>query len=85
MTYDNELRGALFKNDQQRVGKKDPDYRGNVTVNGVEYWLDAWLNVAKSGQKFMALKLRPKDEPKRTHKPDPSPDNGDEFADDVPF
>lgn len=59
--YDNNLRGALFKNKQKREGKQDADYRGNVEIDGVGYWVDAWINTPKGGgEKYMALKLKPK-------------------------
>jgi len=52
--------GVLFKND-----KKDkptfPDYKGNIRVNGQEYWLSAWIKEGKNG-KFMGLALSPKEE-----------------------
>ncbi len=61
MEYDNTNRGTLFKNTRQREGKKDPEYAGSINVDGVEYWLDAWLNTAKrDGKKFFGLKVRPK-------------------------
>ena len=51
--------GVLFKSD-----KKDkptsPDYKGNITVDGVDYWLSAWIKEGKSG-KFMGLAVNPKD------------------------
>ena len=84
MAYDNELRGALFKNDEMRVGSKDPNYKGSVTVDGVEYWIAAWLNVAKSGQKYMSLKLTPKNE-RAEKQATAAPPPADEFNDDIPF
>ena len=57
------MRGVLFRNDRQREGKKDPEYQGQMQVDGVEYWLDAWLDTSKKdGRKYFSLKLRPKDE-----------------------
>ena len=51
--------GVLFKSD-----KKDkptsPDYKGNITVDGVDYWLSAWVKEGKNG-KFMGLAVNPKD------------------------
>lgn len=51
--------GVLFKSD-----KKDkptsPDYKGNITVDGVDYWLSAWIKEGKNG-KFMGLAVNPKD------------------------
>jgi hypothetical protein len=42
MEYDNTNRGALFPNDKMRVGKRDPDLRGSINIDGTEYWFDAW-------------------------------------------
>lgn len=46
--------GALFKN----TGKtgKQPDYRGDVTVDGKKYSLAAWVNDGKSG-KYLSLRV----------------------------
>ena len=84
MSYDNNQRGVLFRNNDKRPDKKDPDYRGNATVEGVEYWLDAWLNTNKTdGSKYMALKFKAKE--KQSAKPIAS--EPPEFVDDaeIPF
>ena len=46
-SYDNERRGVLFKNQTTCDGKRDPDYRGRITIGGTEFWLDAWLETSK--------------------------------------
>ena len=58
--YSNENRGVLFKNDR-KDSDKHPDYRGSINVNGVEYWLSAWIREGQKG-KFMSLSVQPKDE-----------------------
>ena len=61
MDYDNNMRGVLFKNaDKQK--ENQPDYKGSVMVDGVEYWLSSWIKTSKKGDKFMSLSLQPKDE-----------------------
>ena len=34
--------GVLFKNDKKET-EKHPDYKGNIMVDGNEYWLSAWI------------------------------------------
>ncbi len=60
--YDNELRGVLFKNDRKE-SDNHPDYKGSAQVDGVDYWLSAWVKTGAKG-KFMSLSLKPKDAPK---------------------
>lgn len=84
--YDNNFSGALFKNDDKREGKQDPDYKGSAEVDGVHYWLSAWINTSKAGTKYMSVKFKAK-EPRTTEAPakaapaGPDPD----FNDDLPF
>lgn len=59
--FDNNMRGVLFK---EELKEKDngPDYGGSCEIAGVEYWISAWVNTAKTTQrKFMSLKFRAKD------------------------
>ena len=59
--YDNTNSGALFKNeDKDETHPTWADYQGSVNVEGVEYWLSAWIKEGKSG-KFMSLSLKPKE------------------------
>jgi len=52
--------GALFKNGRKET-EKHPDYRGEVTVGGEEYYISAWLTKSKKGTTYMSLKLTGKD------------------------
>ena len=51
--------GVLFRNDKKE-SPKHPDYKGNITVDGTDYWLSAWIKEGKSG-KFMGLAVNPKE------------------------
>jgi len=71
--------GVLFKNDKKETGNH-PDYKGNITVNGQDYWLSAWIKEGKSG-KFMGLAVSPKEE----YKAKPSERSKATDFDDAPF
>ena len=62
MQYDNEKSGALFKNERATEENRQPQYRGSVTVNGVEYSVSSWIKTSKKGTKFMSLKLEEKED-----------------------
>lgn len=59
--YDNNNRGVLFKNDKKE-SERHPDYKGNIEVDGVAYWLSAWIKTDKNGNKYMSLSVTRKDQ-----------------------
>ena len=71
--------GVLFKNDKKDT-EKHPDYKGNIMVDGQEYWLSAWIKEGKMG-KFMGLAVSPRDAQPPASKP--LPKNLDD--DSIPF
>lgn len=82
--YDNS--GALFKADPAKKAEnpKRPDYEGNASINGVQYWLSAWIKEGKSG-KFMSVAFKPKENREELKAaPAPSAKRAD-FDDDIPF
>lgn len=75
--YDNS--GALFKNDKEGGNPKWPDYKGQITVDGVEYWLSAWIKKGEKGT-FMSLSVKPKDKQSR-----PAAKRAPIDSDNIPF
>ena len=49
--------GALFRNDKRET-EKHPEYTGKITIEGVEYYLSAWVNEMRNGQKYFAIKAK---------------------------
>jgi uncharacterized protein (DUF736 family) len=58
--FDNTNRGVLFKNDRKEQDNH-PDYKGSINVDGVEFWLSAWIKQGDKG-KFMSLSIKPKEQ-----------------------
>jgi len=77
--YDNELQGALFKNDK-KGNEKAPDYKGPATIHGVVLNMSAWINEPKGGgTKYIKIKFEKAEIP--TAQEAARPAQGDE----IPF
>jgi hypothetical protein len=72
--------GALFRN-AKGDNPKRPDYRGDITLGGVQYELSAWLREGKKG-KFMSLAGKLKGERPRR---DDDPPHQDPSDSEIPF
>ncbi len=89
--YDNTNRGVFFKN-LEKEKESQPDYRGNINVDGKEYWISGWIKEPKNGgEKFMSISIQPKEAWNRN---DPTPINAgrgkastkdNDVDDDIPF
>ena len=71
--------GVLFRSDK-KDNDRAPDYKGNITVDGKDYWLSAWIKEGKSG-KFMGLAVSPKEE----YQPKQAPKKASFTDEDLPF
>lgn len=78
MKYDNS--GIIYKNkdkEQPDANFKWSDYKGSITVEGVNYWLSGWIKKGEKGP-FISLAV---------NKKEPKPGGGvpEDFDDDIPF
>jgi hypothetical protein len=87
--------GSLFKNDK-RESDKHPNAKGSAVIDGVEYWVSAWVNDGNKG-KYQSLKFERKD--KQSYSPSqqnqlhnegaaknsPGSKPADDFDSDLPF
>ncbi len=83
--YDNS--GILFKNDEKFAEGGNPnwpDYKGNATVDGVEYWLSSWIKTGAKG-KFMTIALKPKTAKQIPPPPRQPAPQQDDMDDEIPF
>ena len=53
MSYDNTNSGMLARNDKKET-EKHPDFKGSINVDGVEYWLSAWVREGRRGARWRA-------------------------------
>lgn len=90
MAYEQkDMSGSLFKNDRKETDTH-PDYKGSALLNGVDHWLDAWVNTDRNGNKYMALKFKPKEAASRVARPETgvlpvTPAGIDATSDSIPF
>ena len=74
--------GVLFSNDK-REKESHPNYKGNIRVDGKDYWISGWIKEGKNG-KFMGLAVSPKEE--QTNQPQSKPKAKiQDMDDDIPF
>ena len=81
--YDNNLSGVLFKNDKGD-NEKRPDYKGSAEIDGVQYWVSAWIRDGAKG-KFMSMKYERKDKQAAAPAPVTVASSGYGDLSDVPF
>lgn len=77
--------GTLFRNDRKEKDNH-PDYTGEIMVDGVLHFINAWIKTGKKG-KFMSLSVKPKNQPERQERrEEPAGSYGHADLDgDIPF
>lgn len=86
--YDNTNTG-IFSHNDRKTDDKHPDFKGQINVDGVEYWLDGWIKERKDGSgRFYSLRVKAKDAPRtspgeRVSRSAPPKTPG--LDDDIPF
>ena len=87
MTYDNTNRGVLRTNDKKHKDTQ-PDWRGEINVNGQEYWLSGWIkDHPNMGGNYYSLSVTPKDKAIQDAKQavQETPVYNDTDSDSIPF
>jgi hypothetical protein len=86
MSYEpKDMTGSLFKNDRKETDSH-PNAKGSALIGGVDYWVDAWTNTDRNGNKYQALKFKRKEAASgRGEARQPYDDSRDDDSDRVPF
>ena len=86
--------GNLFKNSFKEEGSKQPDYKGEVMVNGVVMKASLWLNKDKNGNTYFGIGFQSMEDAAKYSKENSSVTPKPEFSkpqattsagDDLPF
>ena len=77
--YDNTNRFTLFR-ETDRKSDKHPEFSGSLNVDGVDYWINAWVKTSKTGSKFFSGSVKPK-----TPRASEAPARDFDLDDAVPF
>jgi uncharacterized protein (DUF736 family) len=86
MSYDNEKSGALFRNAKKEEGSQQPDYRGEIVLDGKKWEVAGWKKQSKNGNPYLSLKLQEPREPKQEAKPQRTRDTAfDDMDSTIPF
>ena len=82
--YDNTNQGILSRNDRKE-SDSHPDFKGQINVDGKEYWLSGYVKERKDGSgKFFSLRVKAKDA-KPASKPPARSDPHRDLPEDIPF
>lgn len=84
MEYDNTNKGTLWGNDR-KTDPSQPDFKGDVNVEGVEYWVSAWKRKPDANPKAPPLKFSISKKETSSATEAKNAIGNDGFDDDLPF
>lgn len=85
--FDPTNTGTLGKNKNPQ-SEKSPPYKGQVNVEGVEYWVSGWVKKnGQTGESFFSLSLTPKQKANEqgVQQAKQAVNQGGGFDDEIPF
>lgn len=90
MAYEpKDMTFSLFPNKDKKTDKH-PNLTGTALIDGVAYFIDGWTNTDRNGNKYIAGKLKPKEQQRQQHQSGQSYGKGGnppprELDDEIPF
>ena len=86
MQIDNTNRGAVWKNQKMREGKKDPQFTGTINVDGLDYFISAWKSDRQGdNQPVLTFSVRKKDQQPSYQQASYQPAQSDDIDSEIPF
>jgi len=80
--YDRTNTGIISKNDRKEKDSH-PDIRGDLNVEGIDYWISGWQKKRKDGSgSFYSLSIKRKDDKPQAK---PAPQVAADDLDDIPW
>lgn len=80
MAYEpKDMSGSLWRNDD-RKSESHPEFGGEAMIDGVAYYMNAWVNTAKNSKRYFSIKFKPKVERRREQPP-----IQEDLEDEIPF
>jgi hypothetical protein len=64
MSEQRDMSGTLSRN-RKRETDKQPEFRGSCVIDGIAYWISAWVKEGDDGR-FFSLAFTPKEKPNRS-------------------
>lgn len=87
MAYEQKPNSGILARNEKATDEKHAEYTGTALIDGVEYYVDAWVNEFKSGprqgKKYFSLRFKPKQQ--QTQQRSSSRQAPQQDDEDVPF
>ena len=80
MAYEQRDNSGTLGRNNNRQKDTHPEYNGSAQIDGVDYWINAWVKEGPKG-KFFSLSFKPKENRSSESKSYQRDDSGD----DTPF
>ena len=86
MSYEKRDNSGTLGRNKNKQEENHPTHAGAATVDGVDYWVNAWVKENReSGEKFFSLSFKPKNPKPNAVNATPLPKAEEGFSDEIPF
>lgn len=75
--------GSMFENDRKEK-ETQPDFRGDIDINGVTYWISGWKAMTSNGKKRISLSVQLQEERQIAQAANGAHEDGEGWGDALP-